>query len=152
MIAPPHGPGARALPPAPRPGILLVDDDEFTTMAVKLVVATAGFDLHAAANADEALQALQDRGFDLVLLDIGLPGISGVELLRRMRAAPALAKVPVLMLTGHRDKRTIVESMAAGANDFIVKPFARDLLLGKIVRLVRGGAAGPHQSPHQSPH
>jgi PleD family two-component response regulator len=125
---------ARAL----HPKVLVVDDDHIAARVVKQVVGSAGYEVQVADDAAQAMQVLRQDTLDLVMLDVDLPDINGIELLRRMRANPALASLPVLMLTGHGEKETIVACMAAGASDFVVKPFARDALLMKIERLVGG--------------
>lgn len=119
-----------------RPKVLVVDDDRLISRALEQVLGKAGCDVRIACDAEQAMHALRRDALDLVLLDVGLPDISGIELLRRMKANPRLSAVPVLMLTGHSEKETIVESRAAGAADFVVKPFAHDLLLKKIDRLL----------------
>lgn len=119
-----------------RPKVLVVDDDRLISRALEQVLSKAGCDVQIACDAEQAMHALRRDALDLALLDVGLPDISGIELLRRMKANPRLSDVPVLMLTGHSEKETIVESKAAGAADFVVKPFARELLLKKIDRLL----------------
>jgi DNA-binding response OmpR family regulator len=121
-----------------RPQLLLIDDDSFTARLLAPVLQDAGCELQVAGCAAAAMQALRHRLPDLILMDVGLPDISGIEIVRQLKATARLSSVPVLMLTGHGEKETIVESMAAGASDFVVKPFDRELLLKKIDRLLSG--------------
>lgn len=125
-----------------RPKVLVVDDDRLVTNVVKQVMGQAGYDVQVADDATQAMQILRHQLVDLIMLDLELPEISGIELLRRLRANPALAALPVLMLTGRGEKETVVACMAAGASDFVVKPFARDALLVKVERLVGGRGVG----------
>ncbi|MDP2007172.1 MAG: response regulator [Rubrivivax sp.] len=125
-----------------RPQVLVVDDDSFVVRALKQVLDAAYCDMHSAADAAAAMQALRRCTPDLILMDVGLPDISGIEIVKQLKANAMLSGVPVLMLTGHSEKETIVESMAAGASDFVVKPFDRDLLLKKVNRLLGGRSAG----------
>ena len=78
---------------------------------------------------------------DLILMDFQMPGINGVETTRRLRAIGSLASVPVIMLTGNSDGNAVVESIKAGACDFIVKPFDKDTLLAKIARVLGADSA-----------
>lgn len=129
-----------------RPRVLVIDDDRLISFALRQVMNGAGYEVSSAGDAAQAMLAMRPGAPDLVLLDVGLPDISGIELLRRMKASPALSAVPVLMLTGHSEKETIVECMSAGASDFVVKPFARELLLRKVGQLLPGnGGARPRE-------
>ncbi len=119
-----------------RPRILLVDDDEFVHKIVARQLDSADYELSVARDATAALRMLRNNAPDLVLLDIVMPGINGLEALRRFRMMPSLAKIPVIMLTGKSEGQVVVESLKAGANDFIAKPFDRATLLGKLDKLL----------------
>jgi len=69
---------------------------------------------------------------DLVLMDIDLPDSSGLDLTRRFKAEPRLADVPVVMITGHSERHLVVESLRAGASDYVVKPFDREIIMAKL--------------------
>lgn len=114
--------------------VLAVDDDRFLLRMLQRVLADAGYEVLCASTAAEALQALRQRAPDMVLLDLELPDGSGLDVLRRLKSDAKTSGIPVLMLTGHGEKDVIVESMAAGACDFIVKPCDRELLLKKMQR------------------
>ncbi|MCL7462645.1 response regulator [Pseudomonas sp. NW5] len=134
----PASPQPAAEPAAPetlvRPQILLVDDDEFVHKIVARQLDAARYELITAADATEALRILRNLTPDLVLLDIVMPGVDGLEALRRFRSMPALAKVPFVMLTGKSEEQVVVESLKLGASDFIAKPFDRATLLAKVAR------------------
>lgn len=119
-----------------RPLVLLVDDDDMQHALVARMLAGQNIDLIGARSCQEAWGHLRERQPDLVLMDINLPDTDGIEMTRRIRSAPRLSDLPVIMLTGHSGKRMVVDSLAAGAADFVVKPFTRDGLLGKIERFL----------------
>lgn len=119
-----------------RPRILLVDDDEFVHKIVAHQLDARDYDLSIARDATEALRMLRNNAPDLVLLDIVMPGVNGLEALRRFRLMPSLEKTPFIMLTGKSEGAVVVESLKSGANDFIAKPFDRATLLAKITRLL----------------
>lgn len=121
---------ARLLPKT----VLVVDDDRFVARALQQIIADAAFDVQCASTAAEAMRLLGLRAPDLILLDVDLPDASGIDMLRQLKAHGTLSGVPVVMLTGRSEKEIIVQSMAAGARDFIVKPFDRDSLLKKVQR------------------
>jgi CheY-like chemotaxis protein len=91
-----------------------------------------------AAGGVEALSILRKTRPDLILMDIMMPDMDGREVLRQMKTVPRLANIPVIMITGKGEKSIVTESLKAGATDFMVKPFVRDTLLGKIVKVLRG--------------
>ena len=85
--------------------------------------------------ADTAMEFLEQDdvvAIDCVLLDIDMPGISGIEVLRTLKSHPALRDVPVIMVTGNSDRDTVLKAIQAGAKDYIVKPFTEDILKKKI--------------------
>lgn len=135
----PHIESARALSKmakAVRPRILLVDDDEFVHKIVIYQLDAEEYDLSIAKDATEALRMLRNGAPDLVLLDIMMPGVNGLEALRRFRLIPSLKKIPFIMLTGKSEEAVVVESLKNGASDFIAKPFDRATLLEKISKLL----------------
>lgn len=126
----------KALADQLRPLVLTVDDDEFQHRLLTQMLADAGFDLSFATSGAEALGALRKRRPDLVLMDIELPDISGVEVTRRMKSVEQFADIPVVMITGHSERHLVVDSLRAGAADFVVKPFDKTTLLAKLRRLL----------------
>ena len=138
-----HLEGARALGELAarvRPLALVVDDDEFQRRLVGHVLEAEGYRTAYAASGHEALRALSRALPDIILLDMDLPDIDGAEVLRRCKSQPALARVPVIMLTGNGAADAVVGSRRLGAADFIVKPFDRSTLIGKISRALGTGA------------
>ena len=107
--------------------ILFIDDDRAGREVALFNLRKAGYEVTAASDGQEGLAAFSPEKFDLVVTDVKMPGISGIEVLRRIRAqAP---DVPVLVITAFGNVETAVEAMKEGAYDFIGKPFHRDQLL-----------------------
>jgi len=127
--------------------ILVVDDEPAIRRALRPPLMELGFQVAEASRGEEALQALRSNSYDAVLLDINMPGIGGIETLRRIRAfAPRL---PVLMLTVRDDEEDKVEALDVGADDYVTKPFSTRELIARIrsaVRRVRAPAR-PEDAP-----
>ena len=122
----------QALAERVRPSVLAVDDDEYQRKLLKHLLADAGLELSFAATGTEALAHLAKRRPDLIFMDINLPDIDGVEVTRRIKAVAQFAAVPVIMITGQSEKGVVVDSLKAGATDFVVKPFNKDVLRAKL--------------------
>lgn len=124
---------ARNLPLQPlRRTVLVVDDDEFIFDLIAHILADESWLVIYAGTPDEARLQLNRQVPDLVLMDVMLPGVDGIDLTKEMRGSPRTAQVPIIMLTG-RSERSIVEaSIRAGAQDFLVKPPERESLLLKV--------------------
>ncbi|HNB89399.1 MAG TPA: response regulator, partial [Plasticicumulans sp.] len=101
------------------PLLLLVDDDALARLALEAMLAGDGYRLETAADGSEALVLAARLLPDLILLDVMMPGMDGYEVCRRLRADPALAEVPVLMLTALDDAASRLLGLDAGADDFI---------------------------------
>ena len=115
--------------------ILIVDDESRVTSALRRVLAYEGYTVATAADGESALALARTRLPDLVILDIMLPGINGLEVCRRLRAAGD--EVAVLMLTARDTVADRVTGLETGADDYLVKPFALEELLARIKALLR---------------
>lgn len=115
-----------------RPLVLVVDDDEFQLKLLGRLLADEHIEPVLAASGAEAIAILRKCQPDLVLMDINLPDIDGVEVTRRLKLAEQFAGIPVIMITGQSGKDMVIESLNAGAADFVVKPFDKPTLLGKV--------------------
>jgi len=115
--------------------ILVVDDDAALRRALRRVLAANGFEVEEAAGGSEALAELRSRSFDLVVLDVMMPGRDGIEICEQLRAEGD--GLPVLMLTARDAVRDRVVGLEAGADDYLVKPFANEELLARIRALLR---------------
>jgi len=123
--------------------ILVVDDDPLLAAALRRPLAYEGFAVEVATSGEEALSSALDHSPDLVILDVLLPGIDGLEVCRRLRRA---GDVPVLMLTARSDVPERVAGFEAGADDYLAKPFAFEELLVRIKALLRRGRNGSNSS------
>lgn len=110
--------------------ILVVDDEETVRLVFQRVLQAAGYDVTTAADGIEALSLIGNAGIDVVLLDIKMPGPSGVDVLARISAD--WPDICVIMVTAVTDIQTAVGAMKLGAYDYITKPFERDKMLRKI--------------------
>jgi two-component system response regulator MprA len=119
--------------------ILVVDDDPRLAATVRRALAYEGYRVETAPDGPAALDAARDRLPDLVVLDLMLPGLDGLEVGRRLRAA---SDVPILMLTARDAVPDRVAGLDAGADDYLVKPFAYDELLARVRALLRRRAPG----------
>ncbi|MGW8319205.1 MAG: response regulator transcription factor [Candidatus Promineifilaceae bacterium] len=114
--------------------ILVIEDEERIRQFLKRGLTYEGYTVGAAAEGKEGLEMARDDPPDLVLLDIMLPGIDGLEVCRRLRAA---SDVPILMLTAKESIEDRVAGLDAGADDYLVKPFSFDELLARVRALLR---------------
>ena len=110
--------------------VLLVEDDPAVRGAVERALRAAGHEPELATRGDKALEMATAHPFDAIVLDLGLPGLDGLEVCRRLRAAGN--RVPVLILTARAAVADRVEGLDAGADDYLVKPFALDELLARL--------------------
>jgi len=127
--------------------VLIVDDEPAIRRALRPPLMELGFQVAEASRGEEALQALRTGPFDAVLLDVNMPGIGGIETLRRIRSfAPRL---PVLMLTVRDEEEDKVEALDMGADDYVTKPFSTRELVARIRSAVRRAhaPARPEDAP-----
>ncbi|SEO86825.1 two-component system, OmpR family, phosphate regulon response regulator PhoB [Methylobacterium sp. ap11] len=117
--------------------ILIVEDEEALTLLLRYNLEAEGFEVDAVARGDEADIRLREQVPDLVLLDWMMPGLSGIELCRRIRARRETERLPVIMLTARGEEGDRVRGLATGADDYIVKPFSVPELLARVRALLR---------------
>jgi DNA-binding response OmpR family regulator len=117
-----------------RPTILLIDDDERVTTLLSRLLESDGYRPIEAADADSAMRAVVANELDLVLLDVRMPEVDGIDLLRRIRAASG---VPVIMLTSAGEEADRVLGLRTGADDYVVKPFSPAELTARIDSVLR---------------
>ena len=118
--------------------ILLVDDDTALLRTLSLNLRARGYEVLTSETGEEALERVRADGPDVVLLDLGLPGLSGVEVLREVRA---WNPVPVVVLSARHGSDDKVEALDLGADDYVTKPFGIDELLARVRAAVRRSAA-----------
>lgn len=115
--------------------ILLIEDEGNILEAITFILSRAGWNVHGHGNGATALEAVARIAPDFVVLDVMLPGRSGLEILRDLRAAPATADLPVLMLTARGQARDRETALELGATGYLTKPFSNADLLATIDRL-----------------
>ena len=112
--------------------ILIVDDEPTARTLLRLILVRAEYTVVEAADGYEALKKLEETAVDLVLLDVMMPGMDGIEVCEKMRAAEKTAVVPVLLLSAKTDVLSIRRGLSAGANQYLTKPFAPAMLLAHV--------------------
>lgn len=116
--------------------ILVVDDEEALRDGVRDYLELEGYQV-ATAPSGEAALAMNPGGFDLLLLDVMMGGMSGFELARRLRVDGTAARVPIIFLTAKDSEDDVVEGLALGADDYVAKPFAMRVLVARIKALLK---------------
>ncbi len=112
--------------------VLVVDDHALNLELLRQDLGEAGYRVSTARSGPEALAQIEREPPHIVLLDIMMPVLSGLEVLRRLRATPATADLPVILVTAKSQSRDVVEGLRAGANDYVTKPIDRDVLLARM--------------------
>ena len=119
------------------PRILVVEDEETLSLLLSYNLESEGFHVECVERGDEADVRLLENPPDLVILDWMLPGVSGLEICRRMRARQATRGLPVIMLTARGEEAERVRGLSTGADDYIVKPFSVPELIARVRALLR---------------
>ena len=127
--------------------ILVVEDDEFLAKLLKLELAAAGYGVLTAADGEQALAAAFERCPELVLADLMMPHMDGLELTRRLRADPRTEGVSIIMLTARGMAADKLEGLTAGADDYIVKPFEHAELIARVGGVLRRAKLNKSESP-----
>jgi len=117
--------------------ILIVEDDVTIARFVELELQHAGFDVLRAGDGTTAIELAAENPVDLVLLDLMLPGIDGLEVCRRLKAHPDTRDIPIVMLTAKDSEADIVAGLEIGATDYVCKPFSPRVLLARIHAVLR---------------
>jgi two-component system, OmpR family, phosphate regulon response regulator PhoB len=120
-----------------KPKILLVEDDENLVELVRYNLAAAGFELATTPDGEEALLLAEEERPDLVILDWMIESVPGIEVCRRLRRSPAMANVPILMLTARAEEADRVRGLETGADDYLTKPFSPRELVARINAVLR---------------
>ena len=112
-----------------RPRILVVDDEPQLTRVLRTGLKSRGYDVRAAADGLSGFETFSDWHPDLVITDLAMPNVDGLELCRRLRA---VSQVPIIVLSAKGEEKTKVEALDLGADDFVTKPFGIDELLARV--------------------
>jgi two-component system chemotaxis response regulator CheY len=117
----------------PMPDTLIVDDCKVTAKVLSRLMSELGFTVHTAYSAEEAVEFLETHAPpSLFMIDWVMPGMSGVELVSYLREQSTTKGIPVMMVTGQRDMRKVAEALKVGADEYIMKPFSRQIIEDKL--------------------
>jgi CheY-like chemotaxis protein len=112
--------------------LLVVDDDGVSRAVLQNLLEMQGHTVAVAKDGPEGLALVRERGFDLVLLDLLMPGMDGYEVVEKLKADSELRKIPVVMISSVEDMPSVVRCVKLGADDFIFKPFDEVLLKARV--------------------
>lgn len=127
--------------------ILVVDDDALMRRSLAASLGQTGYTVETAATGENALQSVRRKSPDLVLLDVGLPGMDGIETLRELRRDTP--NLPVILVTGRRRELDEIVGLEMGADDYITKPFDMDVLLAHIKAVMRRSQSAATPNPQR---
>ncbi len=119
------------------PRVIVVDDEADLVELVSYNLTKEGFVVDSAADGDEALSKIKNNPFDLIILDLMLPGIQGIELCRILRNDPKTARIPIIMLTAKSEELDKILGLEMGADDYMTKPFSPRELIARVKALLR---------------
>jgi two-component system cell cycle response regulator DivK len=122
--------------------ILYIEDNDDSRVLVRRILQVEGFTMWEAKDARQAMEVLQERVPDLILMDINLPGVDGYVLTAKLKSMPRLQKIPIIALTANVMKGDRERSLAAGCDEYIQKPIDVDNLGRQLIRLL-----APERSP-----
>ncbi|MFO8083254.1 MAG: response regulator [Desulfobacterales bacterium] len=117
--------------------ILVVDDEEDILELVRYNLEREGYQAICAATGEEAIKIVESGKVDLLVLDLMLPGISGLEVARKIKRSPNLMAIPIVMLTARGEETDIVTGLELGADDYVTKPFSPKILMARIRAVIR---------------
>jgi len=123
--------------------ILIVDDESQITRVLRTALSTHGYDIRVANDGETALEIMKDWVPDLVITDLGMPNMDGLELCRRLRTK---TQVPIIVLSVRGEERTKVKALDAGADDYVTKPFGMEELLARVRANLRRGRTDDSES------
>ncbi len=121
----------------PAERILIIEDDPDIRELLSCSLTGQGWELSLAESGETGLEILRDKGADCILLDIMLPGISGLDVLKRLKGKPEWKTVPVIMATAKGEESDIVAGLDLGADDYVVKPYSPRVLIARIRAALR---------------
>ena len=134
------------------PAILIVEDEQDLLELLRYNLARDGYEVHTATTGEDALEVARREPINLILLDLMLPTMDGLEVCRRLKSRKQTAALPIIMLTARGEEADVVRGLEAGADDYITKPFSPRILLARMQAVLRRaeherehipGAAGP---------
>jgi len=117
--------------------ILVVDDDSTTRKVLGLYLRAKGFDAVAAENGIDAMEKLGATAVQLIMTDINMPFMDGIEFVKNVRANPGWDQIPILVVSTEADQEEQQRAFAAGANGYLIKPVTADMVIGTIRKLLK---------------
>ncbi|MHB1959585.1 MAG: response regulator [Acidobacteriaceae bacterium] len=113
---------------------MVVDDSRTIRIILTKMLSELGFEVCPAGDGKEALEAAErEKGaFSVIMADWNMPEMNGLELVKRLRSDPRLASVPIVMITTETETRQVMAALEAGANEYVMKPFSRDIIADKL--------------------
>lgn len=123
--------------------ILVVEDDEDILQLLKYNLAKEGYQVTGVTSGEEALKVLKPGTMDLILLDLMLPGLDGLDVCRQLKRETQTAQIPIIMLTAKGEEADIVTGLELGADDYITKPFSPRVMLARVRAVLRRLQAEP---------
>jgi len=120
-----------------QPRVMVVEDEEALSVLLKYNLESEGYRVDTELRGDEAEIALRESVPDLLVLDWMLPGLSGIELCRRLRARPETQRLPIIMLTARGEESERIRGLSTGADDYVVKPFSTPELMARVKAMLR---------------
>jgi len=112
---------------------LVIDDSKAIRMILSQILQTIGFEVEAASNGLEALQLIREKGkFDLALVDWNMPEMDGYDLVCEIRKEPRFNEMRLMMVTTETEMSQVVKALEAGANEYVMKPFTKEMILEKL--------------------
>jgi two-component system, OmpR family, KDP operon response regulator KdpE len=124
--------------------ILVVDDEPQITRVLRTTLSSQGYDIRVANDGETALEIMKDWIPDLVITDLAMPNMDGLELCRKLRPS---TQVPIIVLSVRGEERTKVQALDAGADDYVTKPFGIEELLARVRANLRRARAGEEEAP-----
>ncbi|MBI1783928.1 response regulator [Candidatus Sumerlaeota bacterium] len=119
--------------------ILVTDDEPDIVLIIKTALQSEGYDVETASNGAECVEIAKANPPDLFMLDVMMPGMSGFDVVRALKAHEPTSKIPVIMLTGLSERQKIKEALTSGVEYYIVKPFEFEDLIAKVKEALSGG-------------
>lgn len=130
-----------------KPKIVLIEDEEDIAALIKLQADISGYKLHAEVDGLNGLRAIEREKPDLVILDIMLPGQSGLDVCRKMKSHPDLRTIPVIMISAKSEELDVILGLELGADDYVTKPFSPKILFSRVRAVLRRGKEIHEKAP-----
>jgi len=126
-----------------REKILAVDDEEDILELLRFNLAREGYQVSCAASGEEALRIARTKPVDLIVLDLMLPGLDGLDVTRKIKNESKIKHIPIIMLTAKGEEADVVTGLELGASDYVTKPFSPRILVARIKAVLRSGISTP---------